>query len=195
MANRARHERLYNKEDTLRFFRDLDDLLDRQIEIVAIGGTALTLLNLKKETKDFDFFIGGVNYEEFANILEKLSSKYNLDDIDFWEDNKMILHKNGRIIERSMPPDYKRELSLSFKNIIFKSLNPLDIIVTKLDRCSQQDVVDIKSIVSEYHITAQEIETRLYQHLKLYEGSKEAYVSNFKHALDILGLQDKPLQK
>ncbi len=45
------------KEDLIAFIQKLDSFIDRPVTIVALGGTALTLLDLKSSTRDLDFII------------------------------------------------------------------------------------------------------------------------------------------
>ncbi len=87
---------------------NLDALLERPIEIIVVGGSALSLLKLKDRTKDIDLFIRGISYEEFSPILENLKIHYRFGKVDYWENGKMILHKNGRIFEKRMPEDYAK---------------------------------------------------------------------------------------
>ena len=180
------HGRTYSFLDLMGFLHDLDNLLDREVEVTAIGGTALELLGLKEETKDIDFFIGGIDYESFSKILDRLSHKYFLADIDFWEDGRFMLHKDGTIIERKFPSNYKKEILVCLKNIKLNTLKPLDLIITKIDRCSENDIDDIKKVIVSYDIKKEELEDRFSQHIKHYEGSKERYISNFKYVLDRL---------
>jgi len=46
------------------FLEELDKELQREITIVAVGGTAMTLLNVKSSTMDVDFMIPDEYFEE-----------------------------------------------------------------------------------------------------------------------------------
>jgi pantothenate kinase len=46
-----------DKNVLLNFLKALDDEIDRKITLVAVGGTAMTLLDLKPSTVDIDFTI------------------------------------------------------------------------------------------------------------------------------------------
>lgn len=52
----------YTRDGFLSFLEKLDKKLDRHIYIIALGGTALSLINLKEKTKDMDFFMEGLDY-------------------------------------------------------------------------------------------------------------------------------------
>ena len=47
------------------FLGEMDKELSCKIAIVAVGGTAMTLVNAKPFTIDIDFTIPGENYDEF----------------------------------------------------------------------------------------------------------------------------------
>ena len=49
----------------LDFLGEMDKELSRKIAVVAVGGTAMTLVDAKPSTIDIDFTIPGENYDEF----------------------------------------------------------------------------------------------------------------------------------
>ncbi len=66
-----------------------------------------------------------------------------------------------------------------------KALDPLDIILTKVDRLNRDDIEDIKNLVKAYSIKKEDLKERFGLHVENYEGSKERYKSNFNYMLDI----------
>ena len=46
---------MIKKEELLPYLEDMDRFLKKKVTLVAVGGTAMTLLNLKDSTKDIDF--------------------------------------------------------------------------------------------------------------------------------------------
>ncbi len=50
-------------------FLELDKELNRRITVVAVGGTAMTLLGAKPSTTDVDFDMPGEDFLEFRHIL------------------------------------------------------------------------------------------------------------------------------
>lgn len=178
---------MYNKKKLITFLEDLDEKLKGDIEIITLGGSALSLLDLKDFTQDIDFFIKGLNYEEMEGILEKLKDKYRRDDVDYWEDGKIILNKEGRIVTQLMPNDYSEiaeTIDLKLKNIKVKILNPIDIILTKVGRCNEEDIDDIRRIEKKFKIEKEVLVKRFNQYLENYDGSKNILNGNFKYICD-----------
>ncbi|MCX6707635.1 MAG: hypothetical protein NT001_05860 [Candidatus Woesearchaeota archaeon] len=67
---------MYTKNRLIGFLKDLDARLDQDIEIITLGGSALSLLDIKDSTEDIDFFIKGILYVDMENVLDKLKDKY-----------------------------------------------------------------------------------------------------------------------
>lgn len=55
------------------FLSVLNEDLDKKITLVAVGGTAMTLLDLKPSTIDIDFIISGYDRVEFEQALKEAS--------------------------------------------------------------------------------------------------------------------------
>jgi predicted nucleotidyltransferase len=179
----------YTKNELLKFLSNLDKNLNSNIEIVVIGGSAMSLLGLSEATKDVDLFFKDINYDGFTETLKTLSNNYNLNEIEYWENGKLILHKEGSIIELKLPDDYyviAKKLNTSFKHITLKILDPIDLILTKANRCNRRDIEDIKEICKKYNLSLKKLKTRFKIYLKNYSGSKENYKSNFNFICELL---------
>jgi hypothetical protein len=44
-----------DEQDLMEFLEEVDRTLSRRISLIAVGGTAMTLLNMKASTIDIDF--------------------------------------------------------------------------------------------------------------------------------------------
>ena len=133
------------------FLEVLDDELRKKITLIAAGGTAMTLLNLKASTIDIDFTISSEDRQEFDRAKNILQSGFK---IDIWND--------GWIFCTALPDDY---LDISkdikqFNNISLKALNPIDIIVTKIARLNDRDIEDIESCINTENISGYRIINR-----------------------------------
>ena len=181
----------YNKERLLEFLKDLDDVLleekiEQPIDIIAIGGSAMNLLGLRGDTKDIDFFYRGLGYDEFSRIVQKLYDKYNEGDIDYWEDGVMNLSGKGRLITQHLPRDYftiAEPQPMKFKRINLKVLNPIDIILTKINRADIKDVDDIRKLVSTFNVQKTDLIERFKTYYKNYEGNEEILQKQFNMVL------------
>ena len=143
--------------------------LDRKITLIAVGGTAMTLLNLKTSTIDIDFTIPKGDFAEFAKVLKNNPPGYK---IDMWED--------GRVFCQVLPTDYL-EKSVPIKEytkISLRAINPIDIIATKTGRLENRDEVDIKICIDSCGISEAEIRARASQVLPTYVGREEDYLDN-----------------
>jgi pantothenate kinase len=62
-----------DKSVLLNFLKLLDDEINKKITLVAVGGTAMTLLDLKPSTVDIDFTIPDNDKPVFDAALAKVS--------------------------------------------------------------------------------------------------------------------------
>jgi hypothetical protein len=140
--------------------------LDRKIALIAVGGTAMTLLDLKASTIDIDFTIPSSDSIEFKKVLKnnRQATKY------IWED--------GRVFCQVLPKDYlEKSIPIrKYSHILLKAINPLDIIVTKIGRLDKRDEADIKSCIDACDISESELRTRAHQVLPTYVGREEDYL-------------------
>ena len=117
---------MITKKDLLKWLEDIDVKLKNRITLTAVGGTAMTLLNLKESTIDVDFDISRENFNEFKKLTSN-SKKFRVD-----------IFVNGYIFSEQLPEDYvlmaKEFKNSKFNNINLKTLHPLDIIITKAAR-------------------------------------------------------------
>ncbi len=163
-----------DKTQLLEFLEVLEEELPREITLVAVGGTALTLLDLKTSTIDVDFTISDKDYEDFAKAEKATPHGF---EIDKWV--------GGMVFSTILPDDYLEKsipLKVNLKKIKLYALHPLDIVITKIGRLNDRDVPDIKICVKKYSITKEEIKQRATQ-IEL-AGSEEAYDVNLQMVLN-----------
>jgi len=140
-----------DKTALLDFLEVLNEDLTRKITLVAAGGTAMTLLDLKPSTMDIDFTIPSSDLPEFERALKNNPPGFK---VDRWTD--------GYVFCQSLPDDYL-EKSIKIKqysHISLRALNPLDIIVTKIGRLNQRDIQDIETCIKAYKISKDDIKAR-----------------------------------
>ncbi|MEA2089675.1 MAG: DUF6036 family nucleotidyltransferase [Thermoproteota archaeon] len=156
----------------LDFLEVLDDEVSKKITVVAVGGTAMTLLNLKLSTMDIDFTIPDRDYLEFQKALANLSHGFK---VQAWPD--------GTVFSQTLPDDYleKSIQIINFKRIRLKALHPVDIVVTKIGRLDERDLQDIEVCIEKFNLSKIQIEERAKQ--VQYVGREENYYSNLQHML------------
>jgi hypothetical protein len=103
----------------------LNDDVTKKIILTAVGGTAMTLLDLKPSTIDIDFTIPSCDLPEFERVLKNNPLGYR---VDRWVD--------GCVFCQTLPDDYldKSIKIKEFSHISLRALHPVDIIVTKIGR-------------------------------------------------------------
>jgi len=118
-----------DKSVLFEFLEVLNDDLTRKVTLVAAGGTALTLLDLKPSTIDIDFTVPSSDLPEFERALKNNPPGFK---VDRWAD--------GYVFCQSLPSDYldKSIRIKEYSRISLKALHPVDIIVTKIGRLDQR---------------------------------------------------------
>ena len=133
-----------DKNALLEFLEAVNESLTSKITLVAAGGTAMTLLDLKPSTIDIDFTIPSGDLTEFEQALKNNPTGYK---VDRWAD--------GYVFCQALPDDYveKSVKIKEFTRISLRALNPIDIIATKIGRLNQRDIQDIGTIVTKFKIS------------------------------------------
>lgn len=158
----------------LDFLKEVDKELSRSVILVAVGGTALTLLGAKSSTIDVDFALQSDDYDEFKKTLKIVPHGF---EVDCFHD--------GMIFSQGLPDDYLKKtapVKTKMKNINLRTLSPLDIVVTKIARLDARDKEDITSCIKKFGLTKEQIARRAKQ--VDYVGRQENYELNLKHVLE-----------
>jgi hypothetical protein len=161
-----------DKGELIRFLGEVQRELSRSVTIVAVGGTALTLLGIKPSTRDIDFTIPGEDYDKFQIALRNVPHGFK---VDCW--------RNGAVFSQMLPDDYLRKSSdiRKLKRIRLKALSPLDIVVTKIGRLDDRDKQDIEACIERFKLRKSQIEKRAWQ--VQYVGRQANYEINLKYVL------------
>ncbi|MFH1221767.1 MAG: nucleotidyltransferase [Candidatus Micrarchaeota archaeon] len=142
-------------ESLTEFVLQFDKYLPRRMKIVAIGGTALTLLGKKASTKDVDFcFLNEQDKAVFVRVAEKLGYKPQLSNRLIGRGVTIDLYASGYIFCVQLPADYaKKSIKLKeMQKIELFALDPLDLLITKAARFNARDKEDIITIIHSYNI-------------------------------------------
>lgn len=166
--NNPKNPATTNLNDLETFLQLIADL-DIEIELFAMGGTAMVLKNIKEATKDIDF-LTTMDYEELrklfklAGLKEKSDSK--LCNIWYLNDKTRIdIFFDEFIFGLTLPRDW-RDLSEHVRDIgklKLYILNWYDIIITKIARSEKRDIEDILKIIQTQKINFQALKKRYYE--------------------------------
>ena len=152
------------------FLREVEKKLNHEIKLVAVGGTAMTLLGLKLSTIDIDFTGPGRDIEAFKKAEQALHHGYRVDS-----------RPDGQVFAVMLPDDYLSKsvlLQSDLKKIELHALSFVDIVITKAARLNERDWQDVEACVSKGNLTEKQI---LERKAKVeYAGSEEAFDTNIR---------------
>jgi len=164
--NKYKNIKITRKSDLDTVLQLLADL-DEEIELFAIGGTAMVLKNIKESTKDIDF-LTSCDYEKLRKLLKaaglREESPSKLCNIWYLDDIRIDLFYDAFIIGVTLPNDWKK-LSEHIKDvgkIRLYILNWYDIIITKIARGEERDYQDIQAIIKEQKVDFKKLKERYY---------------------------------
>ena len=163
----------FDKSMLMGFLGRVDKELRRSIILIAVGGTAMTMLGLKPSTIDIDFDMTAEDAEELERALKSIPHGFRID-----------MFRDGMIFSQQLPDDHFSKsipIKTELKNIEFHALHPVDIVVTKIGRLDERDLDDIAACIEKFGLTKQEIEERA--KLVTYVGKEENYRINLRHIL------------
>lgn len=157
------------------FLNVLNEDLSNKITLVAAGGTAMTLLDIKTSTIDIDFTIPSCDRLEFEQALKSNPPGYK---VDRWTD--------GCIFCQTLPNDYlEKSIKIKeFSHISLRALQPVDIIVTKIGRLNERDIQDIDACIRKGNVSKAEIKERALRVVQTYVGPEEDYLYHLNLVLD-----------
>jgi Nucleotidyltransferase of unknown function (DUF6036) len=163
-----------DKSSLFEFLEELDKELNFEITLIAVGGTALTLLNVKPSTIDIDFTIPN-HFEEFRNILKVVPHGFKVDT-----------YPDRTVFTQTLPHDYvimsEPINTPNLEKIKLRSLHPIDIVVTKIGRLCDRDIQDIGVCIARFELKKSDIIERA--SLIGYAGNEQIYESNLQFVVN-----------
>lgn len=164
----------FDNTKLLNFLEEIEKELINKIVVVAVGGTAMTLLKAKPSTIDVDFTIPDQYYDEFERAMNIVKPGFQVDR-----------YYGGMVFVTSLPEDYlirsKPVQRTKLKKIKLMTLHPVDIIITKIARLDERDEQDIDSCVKKFKIRRIHIVKRANQIPSLVHD--ETFQTNLKNFL------------
>lgn len=182
-----------NKQSLLNQLSAWDVYLKRKIRLIACGGTAMTLFNVKESTKDIDLVVPNLaEYEYLVKILKQLGYKsvsgsgWARDDTFIFELFRGKRVHTTELLESPLERD-NHILIKEFRFIYLGALNFYDLIISKLFRSISVDVDDCLALIKakEKEINIKILRKR-YQETASFEISEEKVNKNLVYFLSIL---------
>ena len=185
----AHNEKEINAEELFELIESISKFIEKEIKMYALGGTALTILNIKKSTRDVDINIeSNGEYQYICKIFDDLGFERKGIRWISQEGLAFDMFHGSNIIGTELLPDCidKSKFIRSFGNIKLYTLPLEDIIISKLARGDSRDFDDIKRILEVEKINLK----KLVQRYK--ETMEPSIVANHKQKmLDLIEIKFK----
>lgn len=139
--------------ELLETLENWENLMNFRVKLIACGGTALTLLNIKESTKDIDFLVPDVpEYERVMRFLkrigyvEKGGGLGHPDDpnflYQFWSGSRVF---TTELLDSPLM-EGKHIFIKKWRHIYLGALNLIDLIITKIFRGTSVDIDDCTAV-------------------------------------------------
>jgi len=166
-----------------------------RVHLIACGGTALTLLNIKESTKDIDVivpvdteykkllgFLKAIGYREKGGGLTHPDDPYFL--YQFWPGKRVF---TTDLLDSPLE-EGKHIMIRKYRYIYLGALNLVDLIITKMFRGTSTDLDDCVAVFSTGEVDAEELLER-YSEAALYDINPEKMIQNFIIFVEELALK------
>jgi len=170
-----------------------DAFLKRKVHLIACGGTALTILDVKPSTKDIDLMVPNLDeYEYLIGVLKQLG--YKPASGWGWERGDGFIFDlfRGKAVHTTELLESPLEkgnhtLIKEFSHIYLGVLNYYDIIISKLFKGTTVDIEDCLSLVKgkRDEIDIKRLDSR-FRETAAYDVSEASVNKNLEHFLKIL---------
>lgn len=117
----------------------------RTLTLVGAGDTAMALLDLKAPTTHLDFTGPDRDIAEFSRICANIPQR----------GFQIHTRTNGLVFGQQLPEDYLKaslKISAELARVDLRALQPLDIVITKIERLNDADVKDIKTCIKHFRL-------------------------------------------
>ena len=183
--------------DLLDTLENWDSLMNFRVRLIACGGTALTLLNIKESTKDIDLIVPKKNeYERLMKFLKALNYRYKGNGLAHDDAPNFIyqLWCGNRVFTTDLLESPLKEnnhvLIKKWSHIYLGVLNLMDLIITKMFRGTPADREDCITAFATGQVKAEKLLER-YSEAARYDLNPEKVLQNFGYLAE--GLHEKQL--
>jgi hypothetical protein len=183
-----------DKNSLLDILEQWNWFLKRKVHLIACGGTAMTLLDIKASTKDVDFMIPNVSEHTYlTKTIQKMGYRsqtaagWKLENdvfvFDLFSGNKI---HTTELLDSPLG-DGKHTLLKEFSRLYVGVLNDFDLISSKLIRGTGVDMDDCTTLVkARGHNIDIDLLTNHFREMASYDIAVERANSNYDRFLDRL---------
>lgn len=152
----------YSKKTIECLINSIRKKIKKKVEIIAIGGTALALLNERLYSKDIDLCYGDLYPpEDIAQIILDAANEEGLEMPHIFKELEMSLLNIPDFAKRAVPyPEF------SSKHLSFKIMHPEDIVLHKIYRGQLRDRSDIKRLLDSGKVNMASLQARFHKIVK-----------------------------
>ena len=183
--------------DLLDTLENWDSLMNFRVRLIACGGTALTLLNIKESTKDIDLIVPETSeYDKLMKFLKALNYRFKGNGLvheddpyfiyQFWCGNKVF---TTDLLESPLKEN-KHILINRWTHIYLGALNLTDLIITKMFRGTPGDREDSIAAFSTGQVDAEKL-LESFSEAARYDLNPEKVMQNFGYLVE--GLHEERL--
>jgi hypothetical protein len=191
--------------DLLDTLENWDSLMNFRVRLIACGGTALTLLNIKESTKYIDLIVPEKNeYHKLIKFLKALNYRYKGNGLVHEDDPNFIYQFwcGNRVFTTDLLESPLKEnnhiLINKWSHIYLGALNLTDLIITKMFRGTHADREDCIAAFATGQVDAEKLLGR-YSEAARYDLNPEKVLQNFVYLTEDLHeeqlISDKFYQK
>lgn len=140
-------EYLVAEEAIDKLVRAIETTTKRPVEVILLGGLALTLYGMRRRTRDVDAEIPALTSRHLSRLLQQIDIPADISkDVSHW----------GMI---DLPPGYRRRAKRLFRRgrITVRVLSPLDLAMSKLRVMRESDIRDALYLIRHFKITRLQI--------------------------------------
>jgi hypothetical protein len=172
-------------DDLMLTLDNWDSLMNFNTRLIACGGTAMTLLNIKESTKDIDFVVPVENeYKRLMQFLKKIGyhdaggGLQHPDDpnfiYQFWSGNQVF---TTQLLDPILD-EGKHIIVKEWRHIFLGAINLMDLIITKMFRGTSVDISDCIAIFMTGEIDTAQLLAR-YRKAARYDLNPDKVMKNF----------------
>ncbi|MCK5206016.1 MAG: hypothetical protein KAR15_19180 [Desulfobacterales bacterium] len=183
--------------DLLDTLENWDGLMNFRVRLIACGGTALTLLDIKESTKDIDLIVPETSeYDKLMKFLKALNYRYKGNGLaheddpnfiyQFWCGNKVF---TTDLLESPLKEN-NHILLKRWTHIYLGALNLIDLIITKMFRGTHADREDCIAAFATGQVNAEELLEK-YSEAGRYDLNPEKVMHNLVYLAE--GLSEQQL--
>ena len=180
------------KKDLLRLFKTLDKEVPFKATIICLGGTVLTLADIKEVSHDIDLIVplnDKKKFAQFCEIYDRIAKKLRL---AAWEHPPFPAFDMSLLTINDYITRSKQYKGISLKRIDVLLMDIYDVVLSKLNRSLPRDIDDISLLIEEGLLSRTLLKQRYFELMRQQEdmeirkhfvGKVETFLEKFGEKL------------